>query len=189
MRSDETLIALDAIFAMVELAGTRHARELVASLGGDLRDGVDPVVWVHAIQLARDAMIISPDVAFLLLDIVVENATTVQIEVDELLVAMSLTTRAIEAHEGLEPDDSFFTYDAPSEWLVANRVWDDRFAVLQMGFLIRMGEAGMAAMEASDPDQYAWRRERGRQTLLAFPEERDRSSPELFRSIVWSAMP
>ncbi|MEO8619462.1 MAG: hypothetical protein ABI625_00275 [bacterium] len=161
----------DDILAIVALAGTDTAREILRDIGDALFHGAPFTPWTDAVQLARDVGGITDEQAFGLLDVITERALEPMIFADPLLNDLGAMLDDIQLADGLGEDEAYHIDDAPPEWQAINLLWDQRFEAMQVALFRSVGEPRMAAMLLLRSDEFEELTSRARRELFAFRDE------------------
>ncbi len=161
------------MLAVVALAGTAEAREVIRDIEDDIANGTPLTRFTRAVQLAREVGAITDENAFGLIDVMTECAFQGMIADDPVLSALEAEIAAIKRANGLEDDEDYCIDEGPPDWLALNRLWDRRMDALRVTLFRRVGEPGMAAMMLLRVDEFDERVARARSELFALREEAD----------------
>lgn len=152
-------------------AGTEYGEALTKDAVDTVMASGDPDPWVREVQRARDAGLLSEEIAWFLIYQFVQAAMLTISTTDPELKALGDRIAEIERAHGLGEDESFFVGEGPPEWEEATRAWDvvqdKRFAET----FRRVGEDEMAEQHsnAGDDPRYG----AGREAIFGPSEDLD----------------
>ena len=161
------LVPATVVRRIAKTAGTPYARALVTEALGAVERSGDAGLWIVEVQRARDAGVISAEVAWFLIYKLAESAMLHVIGIDPEIMSLGERIDAIERAYGLEEDDSFYVDEGPPEWQEATRQWEAAFDARFAAILRRFGEEEMASdvREAGDDARF----ETGRMAVIGIP--------------------
>ena len=121
-----------------------------------------PVRWLDAARTLHERGTIGRDIYWHLLTLFVEVVIQQSHDTDPELVRIREEMDAIERAHGLDEDESFFTDDAPPEWVQLDTEWSARARVLELEYLRAHGFDDVAEVMERDRDTFDARAEAGR---------------------------
>lgn len=139
---------------IAEKIGTEYGRALTRQAFVVVERTGAPDQWVRAVQSARDAGAIAPEIAYFLIWKFVESAMLRVTASDSELLTLQERMEAAERAEGLEENESFYVGEGPPEWEEARIEWEAAFNARQAALFRMLGEEEMAEgvlRETQDP--------------------------------------
>lgn len=134
-----------------------------------IRDDLDATqevpAWLNGLSTLRDRLVASNDETYFLAEILAESALFGE-HVDAELKRLVDALKAIEAADGLADDESYFTDDAPEDWLEVNRAWDARANQVMAESMRKAGLGDVAKAFIEERAKFDERASDGRQRIL-----------------------
>ncbi|HYW32005.1 MAG TPA: hypothetical protein VE869_10905 [Gemmatimonas sp.] len=129
---------------MISEPNRERAFRMLRHILSGLDAGAEPAPWIAAAGSLHAAGAISTEVLHYLVEKVCESLISRAVESDEELVALMQQIDVVERGHGLAEGESFYTDDAPDDWLALNASWEKRADAIVNEYLRAHGATEIA---------------------------------------------